>query len=105
MRHRGLASSCSTLIGTLAVLLTMPVVALAQTQEPPAREPARNADFRFGRPKAAISVRGGWNIASAGSERTRRAQRQELRLPHALTQTCCSWHECLRTPARFIRAR
>lgn len=62
MTHRGTAGRIS-LIWSLALLVAVPGLASAQTQEPP-----RNADFMFGRPKASISVRGGWNIASAGSD-------------------------------------
>jgi hypothetical protein len=63
MTHRGLTCFRPSLVWGLALVLAAPGVALAQAQEP-----TRSADFKFGRPKASISVRGGWNIASAGSD-------------------------------------
>lgn len=62
MTQRGMARSPVVVCG-LALLLVLPGLAFAQTQEP-----NRSADFLFGRPKASISVRGAWNMASAGSD-------------------------------------
>jgi hypothetical protein len=62
MTHRGMARSRAVVCG-LALLLAVPTLAFAQSQEP-----TRSADFLFGRPKTSVSVHGGWNIASAGSD-------------------------------------
>lgn len=63
MTHRGLACFRSPVIWGLTLLFAVPGLALAQAQEP-----KRSADFMFGRPKTSISVRGSWNVASAGSD-------------------------------------
>jgi hypothetical protein len=37
-------------------------------QQSTSRQPDRNADFLFGRPKGSIGIRGSWTFASAGSD-------------------------------------
>jgi opacity protein-like surface antigen len=49
----------------LAIAVAAPAVAAAQTQP---QEPRRTPDFLFGRPHAAIGIRGSWTFASAGSD-------------------------------------
>jgi hypothetical protein len=56
--HRGLAA-----LACLAVVLSVPAPAAAQSQEP-----RRGADFLFGRPTGSVSIRGSWNFAAAGSD-------------------------------------
>jgi hypothetical protein len=49
----------------LTLGLAAPALCLAQTTP---QEPRRTPDFLFGRPKAAIGVRGTWTFATAGSD-------------------------------------
>lgn len=49
------------------VLLTAPVVAVAQTAPRPVT-PAAPGDFLFGRPRAEVGVRVGWSLSRGGSD-------------------------------------
>ena len=50
------------------VMLGAPVLATAQDSDPPRPHPGATADFMFGRPHGAVSVRGSWVFARAASD-------------------------------------